>query len=92
MVCRTRIPRDNGKGKGYLAPNLAVPKEAYDPADYRVVEIMKDSIVVPDLDDNVPSGFQPVIWDALFRLWANPDDYQKIAEELEKQAKDYYTS
>ena len=78
--------------KGYLAPNLAVPKEAYDPADYRVVEIMKNSAVVPDLDDNVPSGFQPVIWDALFRLWANPDDYQKIAEDLEKQAKDYYTS
>ncbi len=79
--------------KGYLAPNLKVPKEAYDPVDGKIVyEIMANSVVVPDLDDNVPSGFQPVIWDKLFELWANPDNYQQIAEELEKAAKDYYSS
>ena len=78
--------------KGYLAPNLKVPKSAYDPVDAKIVDMMAKYPVVPDLDDNAPSGFQPIIWNELFKLWANPDDYQKIAQELEQYAEQYYKS
>jgi multiple sugar transport system substrate-binding protein len=80
------------KKKGYLAPNLQVPMSAYDPTDAKVVEWMKKYGIVPDLDDNAPSGFQPIIWNKLFELWANPDNYQKIAQELEQYAEQYYKS
>ena len=78
--------------KGYLAPNLKVPKSAYDPVDAKIVDMMAKYTVVPDLDDNAPSGFQPIIWNKLFELWANPDNYQQIAQELEKYAEQYYGS
>ncbi|WP_324735117.1 extracellular solute-binding protein [Thermococcus sp. SY098] len=78
--------------KGYLAPNLKVPKSAYDPVDAKIIDMMAKYTVVPDLDDNVPSGFQPVIWNKLFELWANPDNYKQIAQELEQAAQQYYKS
>ena len=80
------------KKKGYLAPNLKVPLSAYDPMDAKVVEWMKEYGVVPDLDDNAPPGFQPIIWNKLFEFWANPDDYKQIAEQLEQYAEQYYKS
>ena len=80
------------KKKGYLAPNLKVPLSAYDPMDAKVVEWMKKYGVVPDLDDNSPPGFQPIIWNELFKFWANPKDYKKIAQQLEQYAEQYYKS
>ncbi len=78
--------------KGYLAPNLEVPKSAYDAVDAKIVDMMAKYPVVPDLDDNAPPGFQPVIWNKLFELWANPDNYKQIAQELEQSAEQYYKS
>ncbi len=80
------------KKKGYLAPNLKVPLSAYDPTDAKVVEWMKEYGIVPDLDDNAPPGFQPIIWNKLFEFWANPDNYKQIAEQLEQYAEQYYKS
>ena len=73
------------KRGGYLAVNVKVPKEAYTPADYSVIETIKTygAEILPDLDDNiVPSALQLEIWNSLFELWGNPDNWEDIYNRL----------
>jgi len=70
---------------GYLAVNREVPLDAYKPGDRLVMELIleKGFSVVPDLDDNLrPSKLQQFLWDKLYELWSNPDDWERIYEEV----------
>ncbi len=73
------------KRGGYLPTNKKVPKEAFTPADYSVIEtIMKyNAEIVPDLDDNIqPSALQQEIWNSLYDLWSQPEKWEEIYNNL----------
>jgi len=77
--------------KGYLAPNLDVPLDAYDPIDSKVILILKESdAIVPDLDDACPGEFQLVIWSKIQEFFANPDNLDTILKDLEAEADRIY--
>ncbi|RLE75990.1 MAG: hypothetical protein DRJ44_04820, partial [Thermoprotei archaeon] len=79
------------KMKGYLAPNLDVPLDAYDPIDSKVILILRESdAIVPDLDDACPGEFQLVIWAKIQEFFANPDNLDSILKDLESEADRIY--
>ncbi len=69
---------------GFLATNVDVPAEAYNPVDRAVVEFMNTPgiKVVPDLDDAIGGDFQRAFWDQLKLLWVNPDALEDVLEAL----------
>ena len=68
---------------GYLPTNKRVPRDAMSPVDQTIVDLASERGVVVDLDDNIrPSELQQEIWNALFELWANPDNWSQIFDSL----------
>ncbi len=68
---------------GYLPTNKRVPSDVMSPVDQTILSLASERGVVVDLDDNIrPSELQQEIWNALFELWANPDNWSQIFDGL----------
>jgi multiple sugar transport system substrate-binding protein len=59
---------------GRIGTYAAIPLEMYPQSEREVFEVIKDKIVLPDMDDTIGGKFQTVIWDQLGLLWSNPTE------------------
>ncbi len=69
---------------GFIAPNLNVPAEVYNPTGRSVLEFLKDVRVVPDLDDTIGGMFQTTFWDQLKLLWVKPTELESVLTALDE--------
>ena len=66
-----KIQISNG---GRIGTYAGIPLEMYPESEREVFEVIKDKIVLPDMDDTIGGKFQSVIWDQMGLLWSDPTE------------------
>ncbi len=59
---------------GRIGTYADIPLEMYPASEREVFEVIKDKMVLPDMDDTIGGKFQTVIWDQLGLLWSDPSE------------------